>query len=76
MIYVLLSTGLRREELIRLDLDQVSPKTPATLRQSRQRQIARVQGLGNTKRSVFLSDDARLRGSFGFIARCCVTLQG
>jgi len=35
MISVLLSTGLRREELIRVDLDQVSPKTPATLRQSR-----------------------------------------
>ena len=28
MVYVLLSTGLRREELIRLDLDQVSPQYP------------------------------------------------
>ncbi len=60
MIYVLLSTGLRREELIRLDLDQVSPNTPATLRQARQGRIARVQGKGNTERTVFLSNDARL----------------
>src|SRR5690348_3993778 len=50
MIYVLLSTGLRREELIRLDLEQVSPNTPALLRQVRQGRIARVQGKGNTER--------------------------
>ncbi len=60
MVYVLLSTGLRREELIRLDLDQVSPHTPATLRQARQGRIARVQGKGKTERTVFLSNDARL----------------
>jgi integrase len=60
MIYVLLSTGLRREELIRLDLNQVSPHTPAALRQARQGRIARVQGKGNTERTVFLSNDARL----------------
>jgi integrase len=60
MIYVLLSTGLRREELIRLDLGQVSPNTPASLRQARQGRIARVQGKGNTERTVFLSNDARL----------------
>jgi len=60
VIYVLLSTGLRREELIRLDLDQVSPHTPATLRQARQGRIARVQGKGKTERTVFLSNDARL----------------
>ncbi len=60
MIYILLSTGLRREELIRLDLDQVSPNTPALLRQARQGRIARVQGKGNTERTVFLSNDARL----------------
>jgi len=60
MVYVLLSTGLRREELIRLDLDQISPNTPATLRQARQGRIARVQGKGKTERTVFLSNDARL----------------
>ncbi len=60
MVYMLLSTGLRREELIRLDLDQVSPNTTATLRQARQGRIARVQGKGKTERTVFLSNDARL----------------
>lgn len=60
IVYVLLSTGLRREELIRLDLDQISPHTPASLRQVRQGRIARVQGKGNTERTVFLSNDARL----------------
>lgn len=60
MVYVLLSTGLRRAELIRLDLDQVNPNTPATLRQARQGRIARVQGKGKTERTVFLSNDARL----------------
>jgi len=60
IVYVLLSTGLRREELVRLDLDQVSPRTPTLLRGSRQGRIARVQGKGNTERTVFLSNDARL----------------
>ncbi len=60
MVYVLLSTGLRREELIRLDLDQVSPHTPDALRQARQGRIARVQGKGKTERTVFLSNDARV----------------
>lgn len=60
IIYVLLSTGLRREELVRLDLDQVSPRTPVALRGARQGRIARVQGKGNTERTVFLSSDARL----------------
>lgn len=59
MVSVLLSTGLRREELIRLDLDQIRPNTPATLRQARQGRIGRVQGKGKTERTVFLSNDAR-----------------
>jgi integrase len=60
MVYVLLSTGLRREELVTLELDQVSPNTPAALRQARQGRIARVAGKGRTERTVFLSRDARL----------------
>src|SRR5947209_4576185 len=31
VVYVLLSTGLRREELVNLDLDQVEPHTPQAL---------------------------------------------
>src|SRR3954449_136707 len=59
IIYVLLSTGLRREELVNVDLDQVSPNTPAELRRARQGRITRVQGKGKTERTVFLSADAR-----------------
>lgn len=58
IVYVLLSMGLRREELIRLDLDQVSPNTPAPLRQARQGRVARVRGKGDTERIVLLSHDA------------------
>jgi integrase len=43
----LLSTGLRREELVELDLDQVEPTTPPALREAR------------TERTVFLSQGAR-----------------
>jgi integrase len=59
IVYVLLSTGLRREELVNVDLDQVSPKTPGELRRARQGRITRVQGKGKTERTVFLSADAR-----------------
>ncbi len=59
IVYVLLSTGLRREELITVDLDQISPNTPADLRRARQGRITRVQGKGKTERTVFLSSDAR-----------------
>jgi site-specific recombinase XerD len=59
IVYVLLSTGLRREELVNVDLDQVSPSTPAELKRARQGRITRVQGKGKTERTVFLSADAR-----------------
>jgi len=59
MVFVLLSTGLRREELVRLDLDQLEPNTPAALRAGRRARISRVRGKGKTERTVFLSADAR-----------------
>lgn len=59
IVYVLLSTGLRREELVNVDLDQVSPNASAELRRARQGRITRVQGKGKTERTVFLSADAR-----------------
>ena len=59
-MFVLLSTGLRREELVRLDLDQIEPNTPQALRQVRKVRINRVRGKGKTERTVFLSKDARL----------------
>src|SRR5215211_2927689 len=60
IVAVLLSTGLRREELVRLDLDQVQPNTPDALRLARRARITRVRGKGKTERTVFLSADARL----------------
>jgi site-specific recombinase XerD len=60
IVFILLSTGLRREELVRLDLTQVQPDTPAALRLARRARIIRVRGKGKTERTVFLSADARL----------------
>jgi len=60
IVFVLLSTGLRREELVELDLDQAEPNTPTALRDAHRGRITRVQGKGNTERTVFLSQDARL----------------
>ena len=59
IVYLLLSTGLRREEVIRLDLDQVEPHTPEALRSAHTAKITRVKGKGKTERTVFLSIDAR-----------------
>src|SRR5205085_2776230 len=59
IVYVLLSTGLRREELVDVNLDQVEPHTPEALRQARQGRLTRVKGKGKTERTVFLSADAR-----------------
>src|SRR5579859_735619 len=59
IVFVLLSTGLRREELVTLDLDQVQPHTATALRAARRATITGVQGKGKTQRTVFLSADAR-----------------
>jgi site-specific recombinase XerD len=59
IVFVLLSSGLRREELVRLDLEQVNPNTPEELRAARRAKINRVKGKGKTERVVFLSADAR-----------------
>jgi site-specific recombinase XerD len=59
IVFVLLSTGLRREELVQLNLDQVSPNLPEDLRQARRARINKVRGKGKSQRDVFLSQDAR-----------------
>lgn len=43
IVYLLLSTGLRREELARVDLDQLDPASPDRLRKARR---ARLSGFG------------------------------
>jgi integrase len=59
IIYVLLSTGLRREELLNLNLDQLVPHSVDGLRQARQGRLTGEQGKGGTERTVCLSADAR-----------------
>lgn len=59
IVFVLLSTGLRREELVQLNLDQVEMNTVGALRAARKARILRVIGKGKTERTVFLSQDAR-----------------
>jgi len=59
IVHVLLSTGLRREELVTLDLAQVSPRDPGRLREAKRARLAGVAGKGGTTRTVFLSADAR-----------------
>ena len=59
IIYLLLATGLRREELVRLDLTQLTPSTPAGLRAAKKAKVSGVRGKGRTSRHVYLSADAR-----------------
>lgn len=59
LVYLLLSTGLRRDEVVNLDLDQLEPNTIDDLRAGRRGRISRVRGKGGTERTVFLSKDAR-----------------
>ncbi len=59
IVFVLLSTGLRREELVTLDLGQVEPNGPEKLRAARRVRVRGVKGKGGTERNVFLSKDAR-----------------
>jgi integrase len=59
IVFVLLSTGLRREELVEVNLSQVEPNEPERLRTARRVRVRRVKGKGGTERNVFLSKDAR-----------------
>jgi integrase len=58
--HVLFGAGLRRAELVGLNLDQIQPNTPAELRRARKARLTGVRGKGRTQRTVFLGLDARL----------------
>lgn len=58
--HVLFGAGLRRAELVGLDLDQLQPNTPAELRRVHKARLTGVRGKGRTQRTVFLGLDARL----------------
>ncbi|WP_235918320.1 tyrosine-type recombinase/integrase [Paenibacillus lutrae] len=59
IVYVFLSTGLRREELVMLDIDQVIPNEPELLRQARSARIVKIRGKGKTEGTEYLSAEAR-----------------
>ncbi len=59
IVFTFLSTGLRREELTMVDIDQVQPNDPDELRRARKAKIVRVKGKGGTERNVYLSYDTR-----------------
>ena len=59
IVYVLLSTGLRRAELVGVDIDQLQPRDPDGLRAARRARLVAVRGKGSMLRTVFLSADAR-----------------
>jgi integrase len=46
IVFCALSTGLRRAELVGLDLDQLDPTSPAALRATKRARIVRVRGKG------------------------------
>jgi len=59
IVFVLLSAGLRREELVTLDLGQVESNDPEKVRAARRVRVRGVKGKGGMERNVFLSKDAR-----------------
>lgn len=59
IVFMLLSTGLRREELVTLDLSQVQPNEAERLQTARLVRVREVKGKGGTERNVFISKDAR-----------------
>lgn len=59
IVFILLSTGLRREELTHLELGQFQPCKAQELREARKAKIVGVRGKGKSQRIVFLSVDAR-----------------
>ncbi|NJP97116.1 tyrosine-type recombinase/integrase [Nonomuraea sp. FMUSA5-5] len=56
IIYLLFGTGLRRAELVGLDLDHLQPAEADRLRQAKKARLAGVRGKGRT---VFLGRHAR-----------------
>jgi integrase len=59
IVYLLLATGLRREELVRIDLAQLAPNAIEALRAAKRAKLTGVRGKGRTQRNVYLSADAR-----------------
>ncbi len=61
IVHLILGTGLRRAEVVGLDLAQLDPADPVELRQVKKAKLNGVRGKGRTSRTVFLGRDARRR---------------
>lgn len=59
LVLLILSTGLSRAELVRLDLEQVRPGTPEELRAAERATITGVVSKAKIERTIVLADDAR-----------------
>ena len=59
IVHLLFGTGLRRAEVVSVDLAQLYPNTPGELRRVKKARLAGVRGKGHTTRSVFVGLDAR-----------------
>jgi integrase len=60
IVYLLLATGIRREMLVNLDLDQLQPNVPDMLRAGRCFKLNRIKGKGHTEsRKTVIDKDAR-----------------
>ncbi|MGW6500621.1 hypothetical protein [Nonomuraea angiospora] len=58
IVYLLFGSGLRRAEVVGLDLEQPEPADPERLCQARKARLTGVRGKGRTSRTVFLGRDA------------------
>jgi integrase/recombinase XerC len=60
LIYVFMSTGLRRAEIVQINLDQIVPNDPKKLRKADIAYIEKIRGKGKTEGIEYLGKDARL----------------
>lgn len=60
IVYLLLATGIRREMLVNLNLDQLQPNEPDALLAARKFKLNRIRGKGRTEsRKTVIDKDAR-----------------
>ena len=59
IVHLILGTGLRRAEVVGLNLTQLDPADPEELRRVKKARLNDVHGKGRTSRTVFLGRDAR-----------------
>lgn len=60
IMFVFLGTGIRREMLVNLDLQQLEPSDPDQLRRARKAVIRRIRGKGRTEQTKYLEYEERM----------------